>query len=87
MTAAVLEDQSWHTDALNVIGAFAASGLTFTAEDLTRSIRPAPNPNDVGNVFQSARRAGLITCVGFRESSTPSRKGGVIRIWQKAREQ
>jgi hypothetical protein len=84
MTAMVLADTDWHEDALNIIRAFAASGLTFTADDLRNSIRPAPQPNDIGNVFQSARKAGMITCVGFRESMVPSRRRGVVRVWERA---
>ena len=83
-TPLALEDLSWHSDALDMLAAWAASGLSFTAEDLRRSMRPAPFPNDWGNVFQCARRAGLITTVGFKESEQPSRKGGVIRVWVAA---
>lgn len=76
-----LEDLTWHADALDVIRAYAASGLHFTAEDLRRSIRPAPQPNDIGAAFRAARALGIITALGFRESTTPSRKCGVIRVW------
>ena len=83
-TAAVLEDPAWHEDALNTIRAFAASGLTFTADDLRNSIRPAPQPNDIGTVFRAARTLGIITCTGYTESKAKSRKHGVIRIWERA---
>ena len=83
-TPAVLQDLDWHADALAMIEALAASGLQFSADDLRKSIRPAPQPNDVGAVFRAACTRGLITTCGFQESSTPSRKGGVIRVWQRA---
>lgn len=81
---AVLQDLDWHTDALNMIRSFAASGLRFTADDLRKSIRPAPQPNDIGTVFRTARTLGIITCTGYTESKAKSRKNGVIRIWERA---
>lgn len=83
-TPVALADLDWHDDALDMIQAWAASGLSFTAEDVRRAMRPAPFPNDYGNAFQSARRLGYITSVGFKESEQPSRKGGVIRVWTAA---
>lgn len=82
-----LEDIGWHDDAVNMITAYAESGLDFTAEDLRRSIRPAPNPNDYGAAFRAACQTGLIAVTGYKESSEPSRKGGLIRIWKKKQEQ
>ena len=79
--AAVLEDTSWHADAVDTIAALAETGVTLTAEDLRRLMRPAPSPNDVGAAFRAARLLGIITSTGFRESTTPSRKGGTIRTW------
>ena len=82
-----LEDLDWHNDAINMIRAWAESDLPFSSDDLRRSMRPAPNPNDYGNVFQAARRLGFITSVGFKESNQPSRKHGVVRVWVKAKEE
>lgn len=78
---AALEDLDWPTDALNWLEAYAWSGLTFTADDLRKSIRAAPTPNQVGVVFRNARKLGLIRPIGFTESNTPSRKHSVIRVW------
>ena len=78
---AALEDLDWSTDALAMIEAYAASGLTFSAEDLRDSMRPAPNPAQVGTAFREAHRLGIIRPTGYKESSTPSRRHGVIRVW------
>lgn len=83
MIAAVIDTpEAWHADALDVIKAWAATGSPFTAEDLRQSMRPAPGDKCPGNAFQAARRAGLITSVGYKESTDRSRKGGVIRVWR-----
>ena len=79
-----LEDLCWHEDAVDMLTAWAASGLLFTAEDLRRSMRPAPSDKAPGLAFQAARRAGLIAAIGFKESTDKSRKGGVIRVWKGA---
>ena len=78
---AVLEDTAWIEDALNMLTAYAASGLMFSAEDLRDSMRPAPNPAQVGTAFREAHRLGIIRPTGYKESSTPSRRHGVIRTW------
>ncbi|GAA1337327.1 hypothetical protein [Arthrobacter roseus] len=81
-TPAVLDDRDeWHQDALRWIETYALSGLTFTVEDVRAALRPAPSGSCYGNAFQAARKAGVITCAGYRESTTPSRKSGIIRVW------
>lgn len=85
-TPIALADLDWHEDAVNMIAAYAASGLTFCADDLRRSMRPAPNPNDVGNAFAAARQRGIITATGYTESTAPSRRRGVIRVWRGNKE-
>lgn len=81
---AVLEDLSWTDDAVNMLAAYAKSGLVFTAEDLRQSMRPAPNANQYGAAFRAARQLGIITATGHKESTTPSRRRGVIRTWTAA---
>lgn len=81
---AVLEDLDWPKDAINMLTAYAKSGLVFSAEDLRESMRPAPSPSQVGTAFREAHRLGIIRPTGYKESSTPSRKGGVIRQWRAA---
>jgi len=84
--AAVLEDTSWGSDALATIIGLAHSQPTFTAQDLTREMRPAPHPNMVGAAFSAARNLGYITAAGYTTSSTPSRHHGVVRVWERKKE-
>ena len=78
---AVLEDTAWIDDAMNMLTAYAASGLVFSSDDLRQSMRPAPNPAQVGTAFREAHRLGIIRPTGYKESTTPSRRHGVIRTW------
>lgn len=81
-TPMALDDrEAWHQDALDTIAALAETGHVLTADDLRKVMRPSPNPNDVGSAFRAARLLGIITTVGTRESTAPSRKGGLIRLW------
>jgi hypothetical protein len=80
-TSMALDDPTWPTDVQNLIAAFAKSGIEFSADDLRKSIRPAPHDNLWGAAFSAARRRGIITCAGYRESTTPSRRHGVVRLW------
>ena len=84
--AAVLEDSSWGEDALATIIGLAHSLPTFTAQDLTREMRPAPHPNLVGAAFSAARNLGYITAAGYTTSTAPSRHHGVVRVWERKKE-
>ena len=84
--AAVLEDTEWGADALATIIGLAHSLPTFTAQDLTREMRPAPHPNLVGAAFSAARNLGYITAAGYTTSTTPSRHHGVVRVWERKKE-
>ncbi len=77
---AVLDDLDWPADALDWL--WAASGLTFTADDMRKCLRPAPTPNQVGAAFKAASRMKLIGMVDAKQSTTKSRNGGLIRVWQ-----
>lgn len=79
---AALEDTDWAADAQDWLRAWAASGLTFTAEDMRRAFRPPAHPNQTGTAFKIACAAKLIEPIGFVESTTPSRNGAVIRVWR-----
>jgi len=57
-------------------------GGTFTADDLRDKVPEPGHPNWWGTGFRRGITAGLITQAGFQESHTPSRKGGLLRIWQ-----
>lgn len=83
-TSMALFDDSWHQDAVDTIAALAESGVTLTADDLRRVMRPAPHDNAPGAAFRAARLLGIISAVGTCESNAPSRKGGLIRQWRGA---
>jgi hypothetical protein len=80
---------TWAVDADRTIAQLAEAGDPFSADDLIAAIGPpdpthAPNArnNAVGAAFSRARMGGLITVVGHAKSTTPTRKGGLIRVWQ-----
>lgn len=78
-----LEDTTWNADALDLLCTIAESGTDFDANTLTeQGLRPPPHSNMWGGLFQSAYKADIITPIGFRQSSRPSRAGGVCRIWR-----
>lgn len=79
---AALDDLTWSDDAQDWLRLWAASGLTFTAEDMRRCFRLPPTPNMTGAAFKAACAQKLIEPIGFVESTTPSRNGAVIRVWR-----
>lgn len=78
-----MEDNDWAADAVATIIGLAHSLESFTADDLAKEMRPAPHPNSPGQAFSAARSLGHITAIGYRQSSTPSRKNGVVRVWRR----
>ena len=67
------------------------NGREFSADDLEALVGP-PDPNrdpnaknnSIGSLFMAYSKAGKITVVGHKNSSTPTRKGGLIRVWKAA---
>ena len=84
MRAAALEESKadWFTDARFMIERLAAGNDRFTADDLRKVMRPAPNRYWTGLAFGHAQQAGLIEWVGYRKSTTKSRKGSPVSIWR-----
>lgn len=80
-TPIALEDHSWKQDATNLIERWATEGRRFNADDLRQDMRPAPSPNMVGSVFQTAARRRLIEKVADNTSRTKSRNGGHQYTW------
>ena len=79
----------WHHRARRVLDDLIESGQPFTADNLiARCGHPdhghAANGrnNAVGTLFRDASTAGRIVPIGVVKSSTPTRKGGMIRVWQ-----
>lgn len=85
---AVLEETPWPIQATRLIKAYAFLGQEFTAEDIEAALGKPPHGSLMGNAFLKASEARLITMTGTKRSTTPSRKGGLIRTWagtEKAR--
>lgn len=67
-----------------------AAGGEFTASDVTDrgrdvidpSHRPNGANNGIGAMFAAEHRAGHIEPVGVRKSTSPHRKGGLVRTWR-----
>jgi hypothetical protein len=86
MIAAALEDPGWAEDALaTIIGLYRAQEY-FTADDLRREMRPAPNKYAPGQAFSRARNLGLIESVSSTVSTSKSRKNGSLKTWTRATE-
>lgn len=79
-----VEDQKrrwWHWARRELLS-LAATGVQFTAHDLTALGVPAPiHPNHWGALFMAAHRAGDIVPVGVAQSTRRSRAGGVCHVW------
>jgi adenosine/AMP kinase len=81
--AAVLDDLDWPEDALATIVGIANAQAVFTADDLRREMRPAPNGNMYGAAFAAARNLHLIEAIGDQASTSKSRKYGRLRQWTR----
>jgi hypothetical protein len=73
----------WAVRARRAIAQLAATGEPFAADDLLVECGlPKPRKRgQLGVAFKVARRAGVIREAGFRRSTTPSRRGGITRLW------
>lgn len=83
MKAAALEDNDWLDDAIATIEGIAEAHHIFSADDLAREMRRPPHPNMPGQAFSIARSRGYIRAVGYQQSTTKSRKNGVVRTWTR----
>ena len=85
MQAMVLEESKadWFEDARFMIDQLSKAQDRFSADDLRKVMRPAPNRYWAGNAFSQAQAAGLIEWVGYRKSTTKSRKGSPVSIWRR----
>lgn len=76
-------DAWWRGCAETAIAYFASTGMDFGAEQLLDLGLPAPkHHNMIGAAFRRAAVAGVIVPVGVRPSTTPSRRGGLTRVWR-----
>jgi hypothetical protein len=76
-------ERGWWAAAWRELGALAATGFTFTADDVRRRVGGPDHPARWGGVFLAASRAGLIQAVGVRRPATASRHSGLTRVWKR----
>lgn len=81
----------WGQRAREALRDLAASGASFTADDLIarvghpdKSHAPNARNNSIGSLFREASTSNLIVAVGVQKSTQPERKGGMVRIWRGA---
>ena len=88
MRAAVLEEDraEWFEDARFMIEQLSKAQDQFCADDLRKVMRPAPNRHWAGLAFTAAKAAGLIEWVGYRKSTTKTRKGSPVSVWRRKEE-
>lgn len=79
---AVLEDTDWPADAVAWIES-QPLGSTLTADDLRTNFRTPPTPYAPGNAFKAALAHKAIRVTGYQLSTTPSRRGSLIRVWER----
>ena len=78
-------DAWWRSCAEQALEVLAASGQTFCADDLRGDLFGLAEPRHGahwGALLSGASKAGTIEPAGFAISTSPSRRGGVLRLWR-----
>lgn len=81
------EKAIWVRLASSALEDLIASGSEFSADDVREAMPEGlepHHPNAWGALFNGYRREGLIELAGYRQSTTKSRNGGVLRMWRGA---
>lgn len=78
--AAVLTRPDWAEAALEHLCNLAVQYGSVTADDL-RTFEQPENPNQIGVLFRTARRRGLLRQADWATSKARSRHGGTQRLW------
>jgi hypothetical protein len=77
------QDAWWAACCDAAIRHLAALDEPFTADRVQALIPPADHPCRMGGRFHAAVRAGVIRPVGYTLSERPSRRRGVLRLYQR----
>ncbi len=77
------QDTWWASCCDAAIRHLAALDRPFTADSVQALIPPADHPCRMGGRFHAAVRAGIIRPVGYTLSERPSRRRGVLRLYQR----
>lgn len=82
---------TWLDQAHQAMRQLRDSGQPFTADTLLELVGPPDQThganganNSIGAVFGTYSATGQIVVVGHEQSRSPSRKGGLIRVWKGA---
>ena len=85
------EPDGWVSSVLDeIIEQLAREGRDFTADDVRQprfwGERDDENVRhgDVGAAFRRAARHGVIELAGYRNSTRPERRHGLLRVWRGA---
>lgn len=77
-------ESEWRRKADTALADLIASGLQFTADDLTEKVGMPPKPNMLGGVFVGARQSGQIKAVGYAQATRAASHARVVRVWVAA---
>lgn len=72
----------WRPKAQAVLDRLAASGATFTADDVTEEVGVPRQPNAVGGLFRANR--GALEAVGYTQAGRTQSHARVLRVWRGA---
>lgn len=78
-------DLWWRSCAEQAVEVLAASGQVFSADDIRGDLfglEEPRHPSHWGALLSAASKAGTIEPAGFAISTSPSRRGGVLRLWR-----
>jgi len=82
-TSVTNADPSWVAAAVGLLATFAATGSTFSADDLRDGLPTTTSGTKaLGGVFSDAAARGLIEVAGYGPSRSASRRGGATRLWR-----
>lgn len=80
------KDPKWMDLASAAIRRLAATGNTFTIDDLREVLQTKPkSANAYGTAFSHAERRGEIVVVSMTHSKRPEAKGRRIMVWRAAK--
>lgn len=81
--AGVAPHKQWRPIADGVLTELISEGKPFTADDLARRVPVQPeHPNQVGALIMAAARQDRIRKLGYRQSTSKTRRAGAIALWQ-----
>lgn len=71
----------WFALGVEAVEGLVASGHSFSFDEVRRRLPPPGHPNWLGQLTRLSEVRALVVPVGYTPSQTPSRKGGVVRVY------